>query len=212
MLAIKPITILKPVVKLKRKVKSFAVKNVDPYRETSLRYMGYANDLGESFTQYLPDWGVPASYCVSASYVFFDTIDKGQKAYENSKKEDRFKETFRASAETLAWQLMASILWPGSLIRIITNMSATFLHMNHLDENNFSHFLPTFCGIAAIPHIVKPIDETVDKIVKKSVSKILNGEIKNHNDIKYVFYNIVSGISLPPVICLLVTFIKKIKM
>ncbi len=73
----KPILTPTPKHTKRFKIYATAYKNVDPYRETSLRYMGYANELGEAFTSYLPEWGLPASYCVAASYVMFDTIDKG---------------------------------------------------------------------------------------------------------------------------------------
>lgn len=76
-----------------KKTQQNLIRYVDPYRETSLRYMGYANDLGEAFTPYLPDWGLPASYSIAATYVLFDTIDKGQKAYETAEEIDRIKDT-----------------------------------------------------------------------------------------------------------------------
>ena len=82
------------------KIYSTTYKSVDPYRETSLRYMGYANELGEAFTSYLPEWGLPASYCVAASYVMFDTIDKGQKAIDAAEEEDKITDTLRISVET----------------------------------------------------------------------------------------------------------------
>ena len=40
---------------------------VDLFRDTPLRYMGYANEVGESFTAFLPVWGVPASYGVAGA-------------------------------------------------------------------------------------------------------------------------------------------------
>ena len=88
MFAISPVASYKPSIKHSKrsnhfnkrfKIYSTAYNNVDPYRETSLRYMGYANELGEAFTSYLPDWGLPASYCVAAAYVMFDTIGPPQR-------------------------------------------------------------------------------------------------------------------------------------
>jgi hypothetical protein len=38
---------------------------VDIWRDTPVRYMGYANEVGESFAAFLPPWGVAASYGVA---------------------------------------------------------------------------------------------------------------------------------------------------
>src|SRR6056300_479247 len=183
------------------KIYATAYKNVDPYRETSLRYMGYANELGEAFTSYLPDWGLPASYCVAASYVMFDTIDKGQKAFDAAEEEDKIIDTLRISTETLTWQMLASVFWPGSIIRVIVNMAAQVSGDEH-------HLLPTLVGLAAIPAIVKPIDTTVDKLMETSISKVINGEIKTPEDASAAFMTTVGSFSVPPIMFLLADFIK----
>ena len=193
--------ILTPKHTKRFKVYATAYKNVDPYRETSLRYMGYANELGEAFTSYLPEWGLPASYCVAASYVMFDTIDKGQKAYDAAEEEDKLIDTLRISAETMTWQMLASVFWPGSIIRVIVNMAA---HMAG-DEHQF---LPTLVGLAAIPMIVKPIDTTVDKLMETSISKVIHGEIKTPEDASTAFTTTMGSVSVPPTMYLLADFIK----
>jgi fission process protein 1 len=183
------------------KIYATAYKNVDPYRETSLRYMGYANELGEAFTSYLPEWGLPASYCVAASYVMFDTIDKGQKAFDAAEEEDKLTDTLRISAETLTWQMLASVFWPGSIIRVIVNMAA---HMAGDDQP----FLPTLVGLAAIPLIIKPIDTTVDKLMETSISKVINGEIKTPEDASAAFMTAMGSVSIPPAMYLLADVVK----
>lgn len=202
----------RPILPSKRakrfKIYSTAYKNVDPYRETSLRYMGYANELGEAFTSYLPDWGLPASYCVAASYVLFDTIDKGQKAFDAAEEEDKIIDTLRISTETLTWQMLASVFWPGSIIRVIVNAAAHVIADRNLDE---LHYLPTLIGVMAIPAIVKPIDTTVDKLMETSISKVINGEIKTPEDASAAFMTAMGSFSLPPVMYLLAAFIKKLK-
>jgi fission process protein 1 len=196
--------ILTPKHTKRFKIYATAYKNVDPYRETSLRYMGYANELGEAFTSYLPEWGLPASYCVAASYVMFDTIDKGQKAYDAAEEEDKLVDTLRISTETLTWQMLASVFWPGSIIRVIVNMVAQMSGDEH-------HILPTLVGLAAIPVIVKPIDATVDKLMETSISKVINGEIKTPEDASTAFMTAMGSFSLPPVMYLLAATIKKLK-
>ena len=44
-------------------------KEFDIFRDSALRYMGYANEVGESFVAWVPAWGVPATYGVAATYV-----------------------------------------------------------------------------------------------------------------------------------------------
>jgi len=183
------------------KIYATAYKNVDPYRETSLRYMGYANELGEAFTSYLPEWGLPASYCVAASYVMFDTIDKGQKAYDAAEEEDKVIDTLRISTETMTWQMLASVFWPGSIIRVIVNMAA---HM----AGNDHQFLPTLVGLAAIPLIIKPIDTTVDKLMETSISKVIHGEIKTPEDVSAAFMTTMGSVSVPPAMYLLADVVK----
>jgi fission process protein 1 len=207
MLALQPLATYKPITtRTKRQDKRFriystAYKNVDPYRETSLRYMGYANELGEAFTSYLPEWGLPASYCVAASYVMFDTIDKGQKAFDAAEEEDKLTDTLRISTETLTWQMLASVFWPGSIIRVIVNMAA---HMAGDDQP----FLPTLVGLAAIPLIIKPIDTTVDKLMETSISKVINGEIETPEDASAAFMTAMGSVSIPPAMYLLADVVK----
>src|SRR6056300_1320906 len=210
MFAIKPLSVVKPHLsrntKLNKRFKIYSTvyKNVDPYRETSLRYMGYANELGEAFVTYLPDWGLPASYCVAASYVMFDTFDKGQKAYETAEEGEKFQDTLRISTETLTWQMLASVFWPGSIIRVIVNMAAQMSGDEH-------HYLPTLVGLAAIPAIVKPIDTTVDKLMETSISKVINGEIKTPEDASAAFMTTIGSFSVPPIMFFIAAAIKKLK-
>jgi len=53
---------------------------VDIFRDTPLRYLGYANELGESFHFIMPKFLVP-SYILAFGYVFADTFSKGRIQY-----------------------------------------------------------------------------------------------------------------------------------
>ena len=210
MLAIRPtITVPKHVNRFKKTLKTHT-KAVDPYRDTSLRYMGYANEVGEAFTAFIPEWGVPASYCVAASYVMFDTIDKGQKAYETADEETKIQDALKVSAETMTWQMLASVFWPGSIIRVIVNMSDTML-ANKLTENEqFAHVLATLFGLMAIPMIIKPIDTTVDKVMETSISKVIHGKIKTPEDASSAFMTSMGSFSVPPIMYSLASYIKSV--
>jgi len=183
---------------------------VDPYRDTSLRYMGYANEVGEAFTAFIPEWGVPASYCVAASYVMFDTIDKGQKAYETADEETKIQDALKVSAETMTWQMLASVFWPGSIIRVVVNMSDTMLATKLTENEQFAHVLATLFGLMAIPMIIKPIDTTVDKVMETSISKVIHGKIKTPEDASSAFMTSMGSFSVPPIMYSLASYIKSV--
>ena len=173
-------------------------RRFDPYRETSIRYMGYANEVGEALEDYLPDWGLPASYCVAATYVIFDTLDKGQRAYDSTPREDRFEETLRASTETLGWQLLASIIWPGGVIKLFVNVIDLIIPYDDT-------ILPTFIGILLIPVIIRPIDVFVDLLMEDTISRVIRG------DTTIALWNMMTSVSIPPVLYIIGSVIKKIK-
>ena len=173
-------------------------RRFDPYRETSIRYMGYANEVGEALENYLPDWGLPASYCVAATYVMFDTLDKGQKAFDAAPKEERFEESLKASTETFIWQILASLFWPGGVIRLTVNIIDLMIPGDN-------EYISTALGIILIPVIVRPIDEFVDEIMEDSVSKVLRG------DMTMALWNMMGSVSVPPILYIFATLIKKLK-
>ena len=173
-------------------------RRFDPYRETSIRYMGYANEVGEALEDYLPDWGLPASYCVAATYVIFDTFDKGQRAYDSTPREDRFEETLRASTETLVWQILASIIWPGGVIKLFVNVIDLIIPYDDT-------ILPTFIGILLIPVIIRPIDVFVDLLMEDTISRVIRG------DTTIALWNMMTSVSIPPVLYIIGSVIKKIK-
>jgi len=173
-------------------------RRFDPYRETSIRYMGYANEVGEALEDYLPEWGLPASYCVAATYVMFDTLDKGQKAFDAAPKDERLEETLKASTETFIWQILASLFWPGGVIRLTVNI------IDYLTPGE-NEYLSTVLGILLIPVIVRPIDEFVDGIMEDSISKVLRG------DVTMAMWNMMGSVSVPPILYIFGTLIKKLK-
>ncbi|CAN0168442.1 unnamed protein product, partial [Ectocarpus fasciculatus] len=57
---------------------------VDIFRDTALRYMGYANEVGEAFRPLIPAFAVVASYGVAIAYVSADAVAKGFKCAKES--------------------------------------------------------------------------------------------------------------------------------
>jgi len=53
-------------------------EDYDIFRHSLLRYMGYANEVGESFRYIFPSLVKP-TYTLAFGYVFSDAIDKSYK-------------------------------------------------------------------------------------------------------------------------------------
>lgn len=182
-------------------------KEYDIFRDSLLRYMGYANECGEAFVAWLPAWGVPATYGVAATYVLADTIDKGVKRWNKAEGEDnRAQQALAVATETVTWQMLASVFWPGSFIRVV--VASTNLALAKADTGAFEalaaqgvdveRILPTLFGLAAIPFIVHPIDTTVDKAADMSFAKALQGKMKSGSDWAVGAAVIAACLAVPP--------------
>ncbi len=165
------------ILRTRRRVRAY----VDPYRETSVRYMGYTNEVGEVLGDFLPDWGLPASYCVAAIYILFDTLDKGQNAYDEAPVGERLEETLVTSVETLTWQIFASIVWPGCVIKCIYKFVE---YLTHSD----SGYIPTLVTISMIPLIVRPIDTAVDIFMEKTMSKRIRWAFEKIKSLSLLYF------------------------
>ena len=74
---------------------------VDIWRDTPVRLLGYANEVGESFRHIFPRMVMP-SYAVAFAYTFADVADKGYLQYEK----DDYKVTstcFIQAGDALVW-------------------------------------------------------------------------------------------------------------
>eukprot|EP00542_Grammatophora_oceanica_P018897 CAMPEP_0194048962 /NCGR_PEP_ID=MMETSP0009_2-20130614/29186_1 /TAXON_ID=210454 /ORGANISM="Grammatophora oceanica, Strain CCMP 410" /LENGTH=247 /DNA_ID=CAMNT_0038695001 /DNA_START=74 /DNA_END=817 /DNA_ORIENTATION=+ len=139
---------------------------VDLYRDTLLRYAGYANEVGEAFAPLVPAWCVPASYGVAITYVCADTVDKTYKALNGQRYSESasLKCALIEGLDALIWQLAASVALPGYTIHQIVAITVTLLSAAGLDSSDSAIIgvLPTAIGLATIPFIVKPLDELAE--------------------------------------------------
>ena len=93
---------------------------VDIYRDSPLRYMGYANECGEAFRPLVPVEVVFFTYFAAISYVLADTVDKGKKGAAVPGDDSALRATFGA-VDTFLWQMLASVLFPSFIInRLVT--------------------------------------------------------------------------------------------
>ena len=132
----------------------------DIWRDSVLRLLGYANELGEAFRPLAPACVVP-SYVVSSLYVLVDTCDKGVRADSRAQAGGYSPAARRAhvgkeAADTLVWQALASVIVPGITINRIVALAG-----RACGSNPRLRLLPTALGLGSIPLIVEPIDTAV---------------------------------------------------
>lgn len=135
------------------------------FRDSALRYMGYCNEIGESFRYQFPRFVVP-SYVLSFGYVGADAFTTGYRVWKDVEKEtgsgtSREYRAGIATFDTLLWQSLASVMIPGLTINLIVKASRFAVARTALPAM-VAKWFPTACGIGSIPIIVHPIDSFVD--------------------------------------------------
>ena len=129
----------------------------DIWRDSLLRYLGYANEVGESFRPVAPRLVLP-SYAVSFGYVLCDTIDKGGAARAEG------RPVVKAAVDTLVWQTLASVALPGFVINRCVKLAAYGLAQPSaaaVVPKVAARWAPTAVGLAVIPVIIHPLDNFV---------------------------------------------------
>lgn len=133
--------------------------DVDIYRDTPLRYLGYANELGESFRPIMPALVVP-SYMLSFGYVLADTVDKSRRVYaEEGSNPMQTSLTASIAFDTLVWQSLASVIFPGLTInRAVSLTSGALKASGSSSRGMLMRWGPTAVGLGVIPLIIHPLD------------------------------------------------------
>ena len=139
----------------------------DIWRDTSLRYMGYANEVGESFGVLFPRYIEP-SYGVAYGYVCGDALDKVYKSYKQG---DEPLVIAKKGADALTWQTLASVVIPGKIINIVANGANGTLNtaMASSLPEPVKKWGATTIGLATIPFIITPIDKFVDLLLDNTL-------------------------------------------
>ncbi|XP_011684660.1 PREDICTED: mitochondrial fission process protein 1 [Wasmannia auropunctata] len=134
---------------------------VDLYRDTYVRYLGYANEVGEAFRSLVPKSVVWFSYAVSSGYVLADTVHKGAKVYRTDITPQRTKNVLLSTSDTLIWQAFASVIIPGFTINRIC-AAVLFAQRRSIRAAWKKPWIPTLIGLVSIPFIIHPIDHAVE--------------------------------------------------
>ncbi|CAM9681118.1 unnamed protein product, partial [Ectocarpus sp. 4 AP-2014] len=132
----------------------------DVWRDSALRYAGYANEVGESFRNIAPRLVVP-SYAVSFAYVCGDTVDKAYKDYTKGK---GMVAVGKTGLDVLLWQSLASVAVPGLTINIAVKAVSAAMASDHaksLLPKLARKWVPTAVGLGIVPFIVTPIDDAI---------------------------------------------------
>ncbi|GIX86705.1 mitochondrial fission process protein 1 [Caerostris darwini] len=146
---------------------------VDIYRDTPVRLLGYANEVGESFRALVHVNAVRASYVVAFSYVLADTADKVKKRDKLLDKEDtaRNAKLITSAFDTLVWQTLASVAIPGFTINRLCAASLYLLKKHSKLPSTTRKWTTVAIGLGSIPFIVKPIDHLVDTLMNNTFRK-----------------------------------------
>ncbi|KAK4878291.1 hypothetical protein RN001_010797 [Aquatica leii] len=140
-------------------------KEFDLYRDTPLRYLGYANELGEAFRTIIGRRMVRGTYGIAITYVLADTISKTKQEYEQ---QTSFKNVAFVGMDTILWQMLASVIIPGITIN---RTCAFFYNRLHGLSTPVRKFAVAGIGIVTIPIIIKPIDHMVDSLMDRTLRK-----------------------------------------
>uniref|UniRef100_A0A1B6M462 Mitochondrial fission process protein 1 n=1 Tax=Graphocephala atropunctata TaxID=36148 RepID=A0A1B6M462_9HEMI len=144
--------------------------NKDLFRDTPIRYLGYANEVGEAFRAVIPTKAVWFSYGVACAYVACDAADKGFAILKKGPYTDvreRNWQGFLTACDALLWQTLASVVVPGVTINRLC--WATRLSLSHYKLKPVSKVISVAVGLSAIPFIIKPIDKAVDHCMDLTV-------------------------------------------
>jgi fission process protein 1 len=134
----------------------------DIFRHSPLRYLGYANEVGESFRYQYPKVVVP-SYVIAFGYCLADAGTSGRDTYNESihkKSSTPELDAVASTMDTLIWQSLASVTIPGATINMIVKASRFAVAKSPM-------VLPAMVG--SVPLIIHPIDNAVDWIMDSTL-------------------------------------------
>ena len=177
--------------------KSVSDPTADLYRETPVRLLGYANEVGESFQFQAPQFVGP-SYFLAYAYCVADSISKGFDQY--GREGGNFTpEVFTTFLDCLIWQCLASVIIPGNIIGFFVRTSSKLINGSEDDEDEskktkpkktisfgkkakeepkvdqlagIKRFAPTLIGLTSIPFIISPIDSGVEFLMDSTYRQI----------------------------------------
>ncbi|TRY60175.1 hypothetical protein DNTS_009057 [Danionella cerebrum] len=139
---------------------------VDIYRDTWVRFLGYANEVGEAFRALVPVSAVWASYAVAT-------------AYAHSGESGKAVCVTVAVVDTFVWQALASVCIPGFTINRVCAACHFLLSRTTRWPLPVRKWTTTAIGLSTIPFIITPIDRSVDLLLDSTLRKVYPGGEKH---------------------------------
>ncbi|KNC48845.1 mitochondrial protein [Thecamonas trahens ATCC 50062] len=141
-----------------------ACEEKDLFRDTPVRFLGYANELGESLRPIIARSLVNTTYGVAGLYIAAEAVSKGSAKHAVMKgkcsETERTAMTTAQMADVVIWQGAASVAIPGLVInRIVASVGWATKRMGR--TGGLWRWAPTVCGLLSIPLIIHPIDTAV---------------------------------------------------
>lgn len=153
----------------------------DLFRDTPVRYLGYANEIRKIFS-FIPTRGVWFTYGVACAYIGCDVADKSINVVFNQIPTDNLEERRRnririlSAYDALVWQSLASVVLPGiTMNRLRWSTNLLFGKAFKTPPIRSSKYISAFLVSLAIPLIIKPIDEAVDLFLDLTLRPWLYG-------------------------------------
>jgi fission process protein 1 len=160
---------------------SASKQDYNVFRDTPVRYLGYANEVGESFRYQFPKFVAP-SYVVAFGYCLMDATSNGYSTWNSHDptKTERSREVSAALAtgDTLLWQTFASVLIPGMCINMIVKASRLAVSSATSLPTVVAAWAPTAIGLGSVPLIIQPIDHAVDYLMDSTIRNWMSEESK----------------------------------
>eukprot|EP00545_Synedropsis_sp_CCMP1620_P010317 CAMPEP_0119005980 /NCGR_PEP_ID=MMETSP1176-20130426/2044_1 /TAXON_ID=265551 /ORGANISM="Synedropsis recta cf, Strain CCMP1620" /LENGTH=180 /DNA_ID=CAMNT_0006957851 /DNA_START=23 /DNA_END=565 /DNA_ORIENTATION=+ len=151
------------------------------FRDSPVRFLGYANEVGESFRYQFPRFVTP-TYIVAFGYCLMDATSNGYSAWNSfdptKTERSRPVQTALATGDTLLWQILASVCIPGVTINMIVKASRFAVSRTTVLPTVAAAWLPTGMGLASVPLIIQPIDHAVDYMLDNTVREWIAEESK----------------------------------
>jgi mitochondrial fission process protein 1 len=171
-LALKSIEIGK---KKKKKMMDDDEPTNDPFKDGSMRFVGYANEVGEAVRGLAPNVFVRLTYAVVALYAVGDAAHKAHVAGKNELDRERalFK-GFREGGHTLIWQMLASVLIPPLIINRTCKLSKVALLARTVWKPRTVQLASSGIGLCTIPIIFAPIDHAVTVGMQRTYGPLMH--------------------------------------
>lgn len=141
---------------------------------TALRPTAYASEVGEALRRVTPLWFVNSMYGASILYVLVDTGVSTVSAYKNNEKQviSNRKHATIVCADQLVWHTFASMLLPAATIHTIVKYAGKLLR-----GTRYASVLPAAIGLASIPFIIHPLDDSVTWAMNNTVRPLYRGMV-----------------------------------